>query len=84
MDESVSMPGGLSRVNNSDENIQNIVNNVKIYEFLCILLFLKFFYYKKKKLKNDIELKSGKKCNDLKVIKYKTQVVSGTNYFVKV
>jgi hypothetical protein len=28
MDESVSMPGGLSRVNNSDENIQNIVNNV--------------------------------------------------------
>lgn len=44
----------------------------------------KIFLLSNKKLKNDIELKSGKKCNDLKVIKYKTQVVSGTNYFVKV
>jgi hypothetical protein len=52
--------------------------------YVLILIILKFFYYQKKKLKNDIELKSGKKCNDLKVIKYKTQVVSGTNYFVKV
>lgn len=33
---------------------------------------------------NEIKLKSGKDFPHLKAISYKTQVVAGTNYFIKV
>jgi cystatin-A/B len=53
--------GGLSDTKNSDDTIQNIVNN----------------------LKNKIQEKTKKEFNKFEVHSYKTQIVAGTNYFVK-
>jgi len=36
------------------------------------------------KLKPDVESKAGKKFNDFTALNYHSQVVAGTNYFVKV
>ena len=57
------LEGGIGNAQSADDEIQEIVNTVKIQLGAHA---------------------PGNESKDLKVIKYRTQCVAGTNYFVKV
>ena len=70
----------------ADESIQQMLDQVydKRFTIIQVIHFYlnlnKYFF----QLKDTIHSKSGKQFSYLKAVSYKTQIVNGTNYFIKV
>lgn len=75
--------GGVGDVKKADAKIQGIVDNVillKLTSYLKKILFLLYIY----QLRAQVSQKCGKNFQKLTAINYKSQIVAGTNYFIKV
>jgi hypothetical protein len=79
----MSCGGWCNEIKVADEHVQNLVNQVKLW-ILRMVMFYKFTFFSKNKVKDQVEGWTGKKFGNLRATLYKTQIVAGTNYYIKV